>query len=321
MDAVKKMLLGNLALPRFPVDWGEAQDLRFCQTGNSDYTSQGLLNWLAGSLAMPSLPAVWLALFTTAPTDAGTGGTEVSGGAYARQQVGGTATTNNTTASGNATLHFAATPSWIVAGMSIRDVTSASVIPASTTVLSTTGTTVVMSANATGAGVGNGDSIAFSAFAAATGSAPSTATSNAITTFPTATANWGTVLAWGLYDAVSSGNLLAWDYLGNYAWLPCTISSASPGVFTAHAHGYSVNDNVIYSTEYGGTAPTFSQSNLTGIVQLAHAATDTFDVTNAATAVNTSSTGNGLVRKVTEQSVPSGVQASFASGALVLTQA
>jgi hypothetical protein len=294
-------------------------------SGNSDYTSDALLNWLAGSLAMPSLPSVWLALFTAAPHDDGTSGTEVSGvgTAYARQQIAGTGTTNNTTATSSATLHFAATPSWVTAGMSIRDVTTPTAITVGTTVSGAPGgTTVTMSADAAGPGVGGTDVIAFSTFAAGTGSAPSTATSNSIVTFPTATgAGFGTVLAWGLYDALTNGNLLAWDYLGNYPWQPCTISNASPGVFTCHAHGFSVADNVIYSTEYGGTAPSFSQSNLTGIVQVAHAATDTFDVTNASTAVNTSSTGDGMVRKVTEQSVPTGVQASFASGALVLTQA
>lgn len=121
-------------------------------TGLSDYTAGYQLNWITGQLATPALPSVWLALFTTAPADAGTGGTEVSGGSYARVQVAGTGTTNGTTANGNPTLHFATTPAWVVAGMSIRDVTSASVIPAGTTVLSFTGTTVTMSANATGAG-------------------------------------------------------------------------------------------------------------------------------------------------------------------------
>lgn len=45
-------------------------------------------------------------------------------------------------------------------------------------------------------------------FPAASGGAKSNA--NAIT-FATATANWGTVVAVGLYDASSGGNLLAWD--------------------------------------------------------------------------------------------------------------
>ena len=52
--------------------------------------------------------------------------------------------TNGTTASGNNTLNFAATPSWVVAGMAIADLTAPTVITAGATVLSVTGTTVVM---------------------------------------------------------------------------------------------------------------------------------------------------------------------------------
>jgi hypothetical protein len=298
-------------------------------SGLSDYTAQNLLNYLGGSLAMPALPSVFLALFTAAPTsDAGTGGTEVSGGSYARPQIAGTATTNGTTASGNATLHFASTPSWIVPGMLVRDVTSASVIPAGTTVLSTTGTTVVMSANATGGGVGGTDVISFSAFGAAAASGgtapavtPASLTSGAIVTMPAATADWGTAVAFGLYDASTSGNLMGWDYLGAYDWIPASVSAASPGVLTSHAHGYSVGDKVVVSAKGGGAIPSFSQSNFTGVLAVAHAATDTFDVTNSATAVNTSGSGDVLVRKVASQSVPSGVTASFAASSLVLKAA
>lgn len=32
----------------------------------------------------------------------------------------------------------------------------------------------------------------------------------ALAQFPTATASWGSIVAWGLFDASSSGNLLAW---------------------------------------------------------------------------------------------------------------
>jgi hypothetical protein len=71
-----------------------------------------------------------------------------------------TAATDNTTASGNATLHFASVPAGVIAGITVTD-TTAAVIPAGTTVLSTTATTVVISANAAGAGVGSGDTIAF----------------------------------------------------------------------------------------------------------------------------------------------------------------
>lgn len=77
---------------------------------------------------------LYLALYTAAPTDAG-GGTEVSGGAYARQSF------TLTVASGGAS--------------------------------------------------SNGADI----------------------TFPTATANWGTVVAVGIFDALTAGNLLMWSLL------------------------------------------------------------------------------------------------------------
>ena len=70
---------------------------------------------------------------------------------------------------------------------------------------------------------------------------------------------------------------------------------------------------------FGGTAPSFSQSSLTGILAVVGPATDTFTVTNGGTAVNTLATGNGMVRKIVQQSVPSGVQPSFAAGALILS--
>jgi hypothetical protein len=67
---------------------------------------------------------------------------------------------NGATASANAVLHFASTTG-IVAGMPVFDLTTAGVIPAGTTVLSLTATTVTISANVTGAGVAIGDSISF----------------------------------------------------------------------------------------------------------------------------------------------------------------
>jgi hypothetical protein len=70
-------------------------------------------------------------------------------------------TTNAATAAGSATLNFAAVPAGILVGMTIADLTTGSVIPSGTTVRSKTATTVVMSQNAIGAGVGNGDSIQF----------------------------------------------------------------------------------------------------------------------------------------------------------------
>src|SRR5579863_5486773 len=110
--------------------------------GYSDYASKNGLNYITGQIAQPALPAVFLALFTTAPSsDAGTGGTEVSGGSYARVQVAGTAATNNSTATSSNTLHFASTPAWITANMEVYDTTSGAPVGV---VASTTTNTIVL---------------------------------------------------------------------------------------------------------------------------------------------------------------------------------
>jgi hypothetical protein len=66
--------------------------------------------------------------------------------------------TNNTTASSNNTLHFASVPATVTAGMAAYDVTTATALNG--TVLSITGTTVVMSTTV-GSAVGSGNEISF----------------------------------------------------------------------------------------------------------------------------------------------------------------
>ena len=102
----------------------------------SDYLENKVLDAVLGQVSLPSIPTVWVGLYTVAPTDAG-GGTEVSGGAYERKSV-----TNNVTN-----------------------------------------------------------------FPAASGGAKSNGTE---IIFVEATGSWGTVLAFGIFDAVTAGNLLYW---------------------------------------------------------------------------------------------------------------
>lgn len=52
----------------------------------SDYLENKLIDWLLRGQAFTPPTSVYVALFTSAPSDAG-GGTEVSGGSYARQAV------------------------------------------------------------------------------------------------------------------------------------------------------------------------------------------------------------------------------------------
>ena len=101
----------------------------------SDYLENEILDHVLGQGAY-SAPTPYLGLYTAAPTDAG-GGTEVSGGSYAR---------------------------------------------------------VAISAK----------------FGAASGGSSA---NTASIDFPTATASWGTVVAFGIFDASTAGNLLYWGAL------------------------------------------------------------------------------------------------------------
>lgn len=56
--------------------------------GKADFAENAFLNYVLRGVAMPTISGLYLALYTVTPTaDAGTGGTEVTGGSYARQNV------------------------------------------------------------------------------------------------------------------------------------------------------------------------------------------------------------------------------------------
>jgi hypothetical protein len=270
------------------------------------------MNYITGQVAEVAVPSVWMALMTAVDTDAGTGGIEVTGGAYARVQVAGQLAASS---AATTVITFGAVPSWVVAGMSVNDVTTPANVPANTVVNSVTATTVTC--NNTVSSVGT-DTIRFSAFTPSTGSAPSTITNGSAITFPQATLSWGTVLAFELRDAVTTGNLLLWDFLGNFAWRPFTATLASPSVITVPASGYVNGDPVVFNYEYGGAAPTGGGTWTAATVQtVAGLSGDTFNVTQNATTAS----GSGMVRKIVQQSIPSGVTASFAAAALVASGA
>lgn len=120
-------------------------------SGFTDYLEDALLKHVFTNTAYTSPTTVYAALFTVAPSDTG-GGTEVSGGAYARQSMA-------FSVSGTGTL----------------------------------------------------------------------ATNSSAVEYPTATADYGTVVAVGIFDAASSGNLLA------YANLTTSKTVSSGDVFRFNA--------------------------------------------------------------------------------------
>lgn len=120
-------------------------------SGFTDYLEDALLKHVFTNTAYTSPTTVYAALFTVAPSDTG-GGTEVSGGAYARQSMA----------------------------------------------FSVSGTSTL-------------------------------ATNSAAVEYPTATADYGTVVAVGIFDASTSGNLLA------YANLTTSKTVSSGDVFRFNA--------------------------------------------------------------------------------------
>lgn len=134
--------------------------------------------------------------------------------------------------------------------------------------------------------------------------------------FPPSTASWGTVQAWALFDGNSANaNMLWWDWLGAYPWLPFyAVSGAgnANGVFDVAAHGYSNGDQVVLTAEFGGTLPT-SASDLSVPLTVAGVAGDTFNL-----GVITSSSGSGMVRKIAPQPVAASSVVTLNASALVL---
>src|SRR5260221_5898206 len=55
--------------------------------GKSTYLEDKMLNWMKGTAFGAAPATVYVALFTTAPADDGTGAVEVSGGCYARAAI------------------------------------------------------------------------------------------------------------------------------------------------------------------------------------------------------------------------------------------
>ena len=257
----------------------------------TNFTGNQLINFISGGVTVANPTAVYAALFTGVGLPDGTGFTEVAGNGYARAQIAGSSTTNATT-SNSTTISFASLPAWVTQGMYVYNTTHA-VFPANTFIISISSNNVTLNAAPTGGGVQSGDTIIFSAFATPSGT-PAASASNCTVVFPKATGSGlGTVIAFGLYDASTSGDLLTWDFMLGNAWTPFTSSAVGSGngaVFTQHAHGFSNGTPIVCSAEFGGVLPTTTQGgvNTYTINYTANVTTDTFTLSSSSSAPTTS---------------------------------
>ena len=295
--------------------------------GQTDLLAQAALNWTAGLVPFGAIGPRWLGLFTTAPTsDAATanGSVEVSGGNYARAQFAGAVTVSSSSgAPSTSSKTFAlsaSAPSWLTSlgnkgsGCYVYDVTGSAAIGAASSI---SGATVTLTSNAAQNG-SLGDTVLFSAFpmaSASSGSEPAvnaaTSLSGAAINFAPSTANWGTVVALGIFDAPSDGNLLFWDFTGAGKWSPFTCAS---GRFTCSDQTFANNQYLAFSSKNGGVLPSFSAGSLQGAQQATAVSGNTFAVLG----LTLTSAGDGMVRPVSQFVIGASTTASFSANSLTL---
>lgn len=207
--------------------------------GMSDYLEGKIVEHAAGKTAF-TMPTNHLALFTAAPSDSG-GGTEVSGGSYARQNL------------------------------------------------------------STALGTHSGGVIS----------------NSSQVTFPDASADWGTILAWATFDASTGGNMLWWGWLGTGGEIPGTAANTGD-VFTSYGHGLANGDSVVLQAPEGGTLPTGVSANTRYYV--VSASTDTFQLsaTLGGAAITLTTDGEFSAYKIAVKSVLNGDGFKFNAGNLSL---
>lgn len=215
-------------------------------SGFADYLEKKLLDLVFSSAAY-SIPAtLYCGLYTVTPNDDGTGGTEVTGGSYARVSI-----TNNATN-----------------------------------------------------------------FPAASGGNPSIKSNGVSLTFPVATGSWGTVVGVGIFDASTSGNLLAWNSLVGVSY---DYTATTADLFTAPGSSFSANDTVrlLYTT--GGTTPTGVSLNTTYYVVGLSGTTFNLSLTSGGSAIDITAAGSGRVALISPKIVVNGDATSFSAGTLIIT--
>jgi len=89
----------------------------------SNYLENKLLDHFLGTTAFTMPAAVYIGLYSVSPTDAG-GGTEISGGSYARQSAAFTAAASGAT-SNSANIDFTGMPAVTVVAIGVHDAASA----------------------------------------------------------------------------------------------------------------------------------------------------------------------------------------------------
>ena len=138
-------------------------------------------------------------------------------------------------------------------------------------------------------------------------------------TFPANSGSNEDEIAWGIYSLATGGVLQMIGFLDTDPPILGTVSLASPGVVTAHAHGLEVNQRVFFLAAPGALLPTGFAENTAYFA--ANITTDTFTLSTTTAngnPVNTSASGAGFFMPYKAVTVAGGATPSVAPGAVVV---
>lgn len=151
-------------------------------------------------------------------------------------------------------------------------------------------------------------------FAAASGKQRA---NNAQLTIPVGTGQ--TVVALGVYSALSAGNLEAWGQLGSTVRGTASVA-ASTDLFTSNGHGLTTDDRVFFTTVAGEAIPTGINVATLYYVLATGLTTAAFKVstTSGGTALDVTADGETAFFKTTAQPFPTGGNLVVATSQLVV---
>lgn len=133
-------------------------------------------------------------------------------------------------------------------------------------------------------------------------------------TFPAASANWGEVIAAGIWDASTAGNLLAWGYLGTQRF--AFTAAAATEVFNAPGTAFANGDRVVLRAVDDSALPTGVSGDTIYFVVGASGATFQLSLTSGGSAINLTADGAGLVMRINPRTVQAGDTFTFGAGNL-----
>ncbi|MGH7339112.1 MAG: phage tail fiber protein, partial [Candidatus Rokuibacteriota bacterium] len=133
--------------------------------------------------------------------------------------------------------------------------------------------------------------------------------------FAQATANWGEILAFGIFDAATAGNLLYWGFLSTLSYTFTAV--AATDVFTAPGHTLANGDRVILK---GDALPAGVSADTVYFVVGVSGSTFQLSLTSGGAAINLTADGAGVVHKLAPKTVTANDTFSFPADSLDIVE-